>query len=129
MIIGILANFAGYECAMSCMRGVAVKRGVKIIDKVLIPAGAFIIASMIGDECQSYTEKQIEKASEQIKTAIAKTKDVSIDVDEVEEVINNVFENKKDGHVVERDENGKPIAGRYPIKEEEEEANGESKDA
>lgn len=115
MIIGMFANFAGYECAMSCIKGVAVKRGVKIIDKVLIPAGAFIIASMVGDKCQEYTEARVEEVKSVVDDIRNARKEPEFDDSDAEEIVNNVF-----GKVTEYDENGKPIAGVYPMKNDKE---------
>ena len=128
MVIGFLANLAGYEAAMSCIRGVAVKRGIKIVDKLLIPAGAVIISSMIGDKCQEYTEEKVEEVKStvaEIKNIRGTVSDIKTSDDVCEEVVNNVF-----GKVTEYDENGKPIAGVYPMKNEEEvDENGRSENA
>lgn len=122
MIIGFIANVCGYEAAMSCIKGVAVKSGTKFIDKIAIPVGAFLIASLVGDKVQEFTEEKVEEVKNtvaEIREAEVKTSD-----DLCQEVISNVF-----GKVTEYDENGKPIAGVYPMKNEEVTEDGESKDA
>ena len=118
MIIGFIANICGYEAAMSCIKGVAVKSSSKIINKVAIPVGAFLIASMVGDKVQKYTEEKVVE----VKNSVAEIRDIRDTVSDIktsddlcQEVISNVF-----GKVTEYDENGKPIAGVYPMKNEEE---------
>lgn len=90
MIIGAIANFCGYEAAMSCIKGVAVKSGSKIINKLAIPVGAFLIASMVGDKCQFYAESKVNE----VKTAI---NDVKRQVEEQNavnepETVSNIFD-------------------------------------
>lgn len=129
MIIGFIANVCGYEAAMSCIKGVAVKSGTKFIDKIAIPVGAFLIASLVGDKVQEFTEEKVVE----VKNTLAEVRDARDTVSDVktsdefcEEIINNVF-----GKVTKYDENGKPIAGVYPMKKHEEEVNadGESENA
>ncbi len=127
MIIGFIANVCGYEAAMSCIKGVAVKSGTKFIDKVAIPVGAFLIASLVGDKVQKYTEEKVVE----VKNTVAEVRDAKDTVNDIktpdefcEEIINNVF-----GKVTEYDENGKPIAGVYPMKNEEVTEDGESENA
>ena len=126
MILGAIANFAGSSAATSCMKGVAMKSGYKIIDKVMIPVGIFIISSMVGDMCQDYTEKKVDEIKESIKEmknikeSLNKAKnDICDDFTEedVDEIVSNVFKER----VTERDEDGNPIAGRYSMDKEEEE--------
>lgn len=95
MIIGAIANFCGYEAAMSCIKGVAVKSGTKIIDKVAIPVGAFLIASLIGDKVQEYTEEKVVE----VKNTVAEIRDARDTVSGIktsdefcEEVVNNIFD-------------------------------------
>lgn len=90
MIIGAIANFCGYEAAMSCIKGVAVKSSSKIINKIAIPVGAFLIASMVGDKVQEYTEEKVNEA----KAAI---NDVKRQIEEQNavnepETVSNVFD-------------------------------------
>ena len=95
MIIGAIANFCGYEAAMSCIKGVAVKSGTKIIDKIAIPVGAFLIASLVGDKVQEYTETKVEE----VKNTVAEIRDarkVDISEDDVEEIVNNIFDEEVD---------------------------------
>ena len=93
MIIGAIANFCGYEAAMSCIKGVAVKSGTKIIDKLAIPVGAFLIASLVGDKVQEYTEKQIEE----VKNTVSEIRDARVKTSDefCEEVVNNIFEDEE----------------------------------
>ena len=122
MIIGFIANFCGYEAAMSCIKGVAVKSGTKFIDKIAIPVGAFLIASLVGDTVQEFTEEKVVE----VKNTVAEIREAEVKTSDnlCQEVISNVF-----GKVTEYDENGKPIAGVYPMKNEEVTEDGESKDA
>ena len=122
MIIGFIANFCGYEAAMSCIKGVAVKSGTKFIDKIAIPVGAFLIASLVGDKVQEFTEEKVVE----VKNTVAEIREAEVKTSDnlCQEVISNVF-----GKVTEYDENGKPIAGVYPMKNEEVTEDGESKDA
>lgn len=93
MIIGAIANFCGYEAAMSCIKGVAVKSGTKIIDKLAIPVGAFLIASLVGDKVQEYTEEKVVE----VKNTVAEIRDARVKTSDefCEEVVNNIFEDKE----------------------------------
>ena len=100
------------------------KKGVKIVDKLLIPVGAVIISSIVGDKCQEYTEAKIEEVKNVVND-IRNARKEEFSEDDAEEIVNNVF-----GKVTEYDENGKPIAGVYPMKNEEEvDENGGSENA
>lgn len=94
MIIGAIANFCGYEAAMSCIKGVAVKSGTKIIDKIAIPVGAFLIASLVGDKVQEYTETKVEE----VKNTVVEIRDARVKIpdDFAEEVVNNIFDEEVD---------------------------------
>ena len=112
MILGTIANFAAYEAAMSCIKGVAVKSGSKFIDKAVIPVGAFIIASMIGDKAQDYTEGKVEEVKTMVKAAknLADAKrngDLLDDFDDFDfddGIVENVFDKAEE--VKEEEENG-----------------------
>lgn len=97
MIIGAIANFCGYEAAMSCIKGVAVKSGTKIIDKIAIPVGAFLIASLVGDKVQEYTETKVEE----VKNTVAEIRDARVKTsdDLAEEIVNNIFDEEVDENV------------------------------
>ena len=97
MIIGMFANFAGYEAAISCIKGVAVKSGSKIIDKIAIPVGAFLIASLVGDKVQEYTETKVEE----VKNTVAEIRDARVKTsdDLAEEIVNNIFDEEVDENV------------------------------
>lgn len=129
MIIGFIANVCGYEAAMSCIKGVAVKSGTKIIDKIAIPVGAFLIASLVGDKVQEYTEEKVVEVKNtlaEVREARDTVSDIKTSDEFCEEIVNNVF-----GKVTKYDENGKPIAGVYPMKKHEEEVteDGDSENA
>ena len=129
MIIGFIANVCGYEAAMSCIKGVAVKSGTKFIDKVAIPVGAFLIASLVGDKVQEFTEEKVVEVKNtlaEVREARDTVSDIKTSDEFCEEIVNNVF-----GKVTKYDENGKPIAGVYPMKKHEEEVteDGESENA
>lgn len=110
MILGMIANFAAYEAAMSCIKGVAVKSGCKFIDKAVIPVGAFIIASMIGDKAQDYTEGKVEEVKTMVKATkgLIDAKNNSDDLDDFDifedEIVENVFDKAEE--VKEEEENG-----------------------
>lgn len=94
MIIGFISNIAVYEAAMSCMKGVAMSSGSKIVDKIVIPAGIFILASMAGDEAQKYTETKVKETVESLKSIKKDLEDSSEETPDL--VVENVFDKKED---------------------------------
>lgn len=104
MILGLLANVAGYATSKAVLKKLTKEAltNSTVVDKVLIPAGTFIISCMVGDACSNYAEKQVEEA----KNAIAEVKEIGKAMREAKESseepeTHNVFEQSE-----EVDENG-----------------------
>lgn len=107
MILGLLANVAGYTTSKAVLKTLTkeVVTNSTVVDKVLIPAGTFIISCMVGDACSNYAEKQVEEA----KNTIAGVKEIGKAMREAKAEVNeepethNVFDDAESEEV---DENG-----------------------
>ena len=92
MILGMLANYAVHKTVVSCIKGVATKSGCEVIDKFVIPAGMFIMGSMVGYSAEEYVDKRVKDAKEEVTKMIEKAKAENKN----ETVVENVFEKAED---------------------------------
>lgn len=101
MILGAIANIAGYATSAKVIKGLTTCLESKtVVDKVLIPVGTFIISSMIGDACQEYAEKKVNEVKETVD-AIKNIRDAVKESDNSDEKITemkrvNIFEEEGD---------------------------------
>lgn len=101
MILGAIANIAGYATSAKVIKGLTTCLESKtVVDKVLIPVGTFIISSIIGDACQEYTEKKVNEVKEtvdaikNIRDAVKESNDGDEKITEMKHV--NIFEEEGD---------------------------------
>ena len=100
MILGAIANIAGYATSAKVIKGLTTCLESKsVVDKVLIPVGTFIISSMIGDACQEYTEKKVNEVKETVD-AIKNIRDTVKESNNDEKITEmkhvNIFEEEGD---------------------------------
>lgn len=93
MILGVIANIAGYATGKAVMKTLTkeVVTNANVVDKVLIPVGSFIISCMVGDACQKYTESQIKEAKETVAEVAEKIQEVKNKKDEPKDDFDDDF--------------------------------------
>lgn len=109
-LAGIFANVSGQMLTKQCLSKVAVQSGVKVIDKLFVPAGAFIAGCMVGDAMDDYANGKVKEVQDFVNKA-KQSKDVDI---------------KLSGSTLTIEAEGTPEVVNIFDKAKEEEENGES---
>lgn len=77
-IVKVVAGVAA-SVGVGAVVGNAVKLGTpessKLIQKIVIGVGGFVLSSMVADHASNYVEAQIDNAADQLKTALPEPSD------------------------------------------------------